>query len=87
MSAPPVVYQAISLPSSLLTFSIISRTSHTYVVRVGISFVVLMDLFLLTSSEIFSLYFVPSQVFLSGICLFFLLLGAMMGGVGLSVVL
>jgi hypothetical protein len=53
VSVPPVAHWAISLPSSLLPFSVVSRTSHTNVVRVGISFVVLMDFFLMTSSEIF----------------------------------
>jgi hypothetical protein len=92
VSAPPVAHQAIPQHSSLLPFSIVSRTSHTYAVRVGISFVVLMILFLPTSFEILSLLFVPSRVFPLGIHLFlflfpFLLLDARMGGVGLSLVL
>jgi hypothetical protein len=57
VSAPAVAHQAISPPSSLLPFSIVLRTYHTYAVRFGIFFVVLMDLFLLTSSEIFVFFF------------------------------
>ncbi len=53
VSAPPVAHRAISLPSSLLAFSVVLRTSHTYALRVGISFAILMDSSLLTSSEIF----------------------------------
>ncbi len=53
VSVPPVAHWAISLPSSLLPVSVVLRTSHTNAVQVGIFFVVLMDLFLLTSSKIF----------------------------------
>ncbi len=43
VSVPPVAHWVISLPSSLLPFSVVSRTSHTYAVQVGISlFVVFM---------------------------------------------
>ncbi len=72
VSAPPVAHRAIFPHSSLLPFSVALTTSHTYAVQVDISFVVLMDLFLLTSFEIFPFPF--------------LLLDTRMGGVGLSLV-